>query len=61
MPLVIVALAVALLIFLMTKMKLNGFIALLLTATLVGIWAALTGNLTVDDESVGISAIADIL
>lgn len=61
MPLVIVALAVALLIFLMTKMKLNGFIALLLTATLVGIWAAVTGNLALDGEAVGVSAIADIL
>ncbi|MFT0848646.1 gluconate:H+ symporter [Actinomycetaceae bacterium L2_0104] len=61
MPLVIVALAVALLIFLMTKMKLNGFIALLLTATLVGIWAAATGSLTVDGEPVGVSAIAEIL
>lgn len=61
MPLVIVALSVALLIFLMTKMKLNGFIALLLTATLVGIWAAMTGNLTYNDEPVGVSTIASIL
>ncbi|MGO1591057.1 MAG: gluconate:H+ symporter [Ancrocorticia sp.] len=61
MPLLIVALAVVLLIFMMTKLKLNGFIALLLTATLVGIWAATTGNLAVDGETVGVSAIAEIL
>ena len=42
MPLVVVALAVALLIFLMTKTKLNGFVALLAVAALVGMWAAAT-------------------
>lgn len=61
MPLVVVALAVALLIFLMTKLKLNGFISLLLVATLVGIWAAVTGQLTVGDEPATIADIADIL
>jgi Gnt-I system high-affinity gluconate transporter len=37
MPLVIVALAVVLLLFLMTKFKLNGFISLFIVALLVGI------------------------
>ena len=46
MPLVVVALAVALLILLMTKTKLNGFLALLTVAALVGVWAAAAGVLT---------------
>ena len=40
MPLVVVALAVALLILLMTKTKLNGFLALLTVAALVGVTLA---------------------
>ena len=53
MPLVVVALAVALLIFLMTKTKLNGFVALLAVAALVGMWAAAAGVLTYKDEPAG--------
>lgn len=61
MPLLIVALAVAILLLLMTKFKQNGFVALLLVSILVGFWGALTGHLSVDDEEVGIEAIPDIL
>ena len=50
MPLLIVAIAVALLLILMTKYKLNGFVALLIVSVLVAGWGALSGVLTVDDK-----------
>lgn len=61
MPLVIVAIAVVLLVFLMTKMRLNGFLALLIVAALVGVWAAATGVLTYEDEPAGLGAIGDLI
>ena len=61
MPLVIVAVAVVLLVFLMTKFKLNGFVALLIVSALVGIFAVATGTLTLDGETVGLAALAEII
>lgn len=61
MPLLIVALAVALLLVLMTKFKLNGFIALLSVAILVALWGAGTGVLTYEGEPADVSAIPNIL
>ncbi|UQN29067.1 gluconate:H+ symporter [Brachybacterium kimchii] len=61
MPLVIVALAVVLLILLMTRLKLNGFVALLLVSALVGLWAAATGNLVHDGKSAGVEAIPALI
>ena len=61
MPLVVVALAVALLIFLMTKTKLNGFVALLAVAALVGMWAAAAGVLTYKDEPAGLPAVPELM
>lgn len=57
MPLVIVALAVVLLVVLMTRLKLNGFVALLLVSGLVGLWAVLTDRLTYEGEPAGLSAV----
>lgn len=50
MPLVVVAIAVAVLVLLMTRTRLNGFVALLIVAALVGIWAAVTGALVMDND-----------
>lgn len=61
MPLLIVALAVVVLLVLMTKFKLNGFIALLTVAAGVALWGAGTGRLAVEGESVGVDAIPDII
>ncbi|PWH07313.1 gluconate permease [Brachybacterium endophyticum] len=61
MPLVIVALAVVLLVLLMTRLKLNGFVALLLVSALVGLWAVATGNLTYDGKSAGLEAIPSLI
>lgn len=61
MPLLIVALAVAVLLVLMTKFRLNGFIALLTVAIGVAFWGAGTGNLSVDGEAVGLDAIPGII
>ncbi|HIW90861.1 MAG TPA: gluconate:H+ symporter [Candidatus Corynebacterium avicola] len=61
MPLIEVAVAVALLLLLMTKFKLNGFVSLLLVAGGVALWAVAKGDLTVDGESAGVSAIPDII
>lgn len=61
MPLVVVALAVALLILLMTKTKLNGFLALLTVAALVGVWAAAAGVLTYKDEPAGLPAVPELM
>ncbi len=61
MPLVIVALAVVLLVVLMTRLKLNGFVALLLVSGLVGLWAVITGNLTYEGESAGLEAIPALI
>lgn len=61
MPLLIVALAVVVLLILMMKFKLNGFVALLSVSILVGLWAVLTGNLQVDGEPAGLGDLPDIL
>ncbi|WP_136313473.1 gluconate:H+ symporter [Actinomyces procaprae] len=61
MPLVIVAVAVVLLILLMTRFKLNGFISLLVVSVLVGVFAVATGTLTYDDDPAGLVAIADLI
>lgn len=61
MPLLIVAIAVALLLILMTKYKLNGFVALLIVSVLVAGWGALSGVLTVDDKPADVSDIPDII
>lgn len=61
MPLLEVAVAVALLLLLMTRFKLNGFVALLLVAGGVALWAAVKGDLEFDGESAGVEAIPDIL
>lgn len=61
MPLVVVAIAVVVLVFLMTKTRLNGFLALLIVAALVGVWAAATGVLTYDDKPAGLGAIGDLI
>lgn len=54
MPLVIVALAVALLLILMTKFKLNGFIALIVVSILVGVVRGLSLSDTYDAITTGI-------
>lgn len=61
MPLLVVALAVIVLLILMMRFKLNGFIALILVATLVAFWAVATGSLTVDGEPAGIADIPEII
>lgn len=61
MPLLIVAIAVALLLILMTKFKLNGFIALLIVSALVATWGAVTGVLTLDDNPATVADIPDII
>lgn len=61
MPLLIVALAVVVLLVLMTKFRLNGFIALLTVAIGVALWGASSGNLAIDGENVGIDAIPKIV
>lgn len=61
MPLIVVALAVVLLLVLMMKFKFNGFIALILVAMLVALWAAATGSLTVDGQPAGIADIPGII
>ena len=61
MPLVIVALAVALLLLLMTKFKLNGFIALIVVAILVGLVRGLSLSETYDAMLEGIGGQLDDL
>lgn len=61
MPLVIVGLSVLLLLFLMMKLKFNGFVALTSVAILVALWGVATGNLVVDGEKAGMGAIPDLL
>ncbi|MFC9933768.1 gluconate:H+ symporter [Glutamicibacter sp. NPDC127525] len=61
MPLLVVALAVVVLLILMMRFKLNGFIALILVATLVAFWAVATGSLSVDGEPAGIADIPEII
>ncbi|WP_129660132.1 gluconate:H+ symporter [Rothia uropygialis] len=61
MPLLIVAVAVALLLILMTKFKLNGFVALLIVSVLVASWGALSGVLTLDDKPATVADIPDII
>src|SRR5699024_11253576 len=60
-PLLIVALAVVVLLVLMTKFRLNGFIALLTVAIGVALWGSSSGNLAIDGEKVGIDAIPKII
>ncbi|MNW23869.1 High-affinity gluconate transporter [compost metagenome] len=61
MPLLVVALAVVVLLILMMRFKLNGFIALILAATLVAFWAVATGSLSVDGEPAGVADIPEII
>jgi len=61
MPLLIVALAVVVLLILMMRFKLNGFISLILVATLVAFWAVATDSLTIDGEAAGIADIPEII
>ncbi|MCS3492967.1 Gnt-I system high-affinity gluconate transporter [Arthrobacter sp. JUb119] len=61
MPLLVVALAVVVLLILMMRFKLNGFIALILVATLVAFWAVATGSLSVDGEPAGVADIPEII
>lgn len=61
MPLIIVALAVGLLLFLMTKTKLNGFVALSIVSVLVALWGAATGVLTFKKEPASVADIPDII
>lgn len=61
MPLVIVGIAVLLLLVLMMKFKLNGFIALMIVAVLVALWGVATGNLMADGEPLGLGDIPGLL
>ncbi len=61
MPLLIVALAVVVLLILMMKFKLNGFISLILVATLVAFWAVATDSLTFDGQPAGVADIPEII
>lgn len=61
MPLFIVALAVALLLVLMTRFKLNGFVSLLVVSVLVASWGAATGMLTLEDKPATIADIPKII
>jgi Gnt-I system high-affinity gluconate transporter len=61
MPLIIVGLAVLLLLFLMMKLKLNGFVALMTVAVLVALWGVATGNLAQDGEKLGLGSIPGLL
>lgn len=61
MPLLIVALAVVVLLILMMRFKLNGFVALLLVAALVALWAVATGNLQLNGELATLADIPDII
>ena len=61
MPLVVVGLGVVLLLFLMTKMKLNGFIALILVATLVGVAQGMPLNSIMDSMADGVGGQLDDL
>ncbi|MGO1181905.1 MAG: gluconate:H+ symporter [Micrococcaceae bacterium] len=61
MPLLMVGLAVIVLLVLMMRFKLNGFLSLLIVASLVALWASLTGQLTLDGESASIADIPEIL
>ncbi|WP_269928535.1 gluconate:H+ symporter [Kocuria massiliensis] len=61
MPLLIVALAVALLLVLMTKFKLNGFVSLLVVSVLVAGWGAATGMLTLEGKPATIAEIPKII
>ncbi|MFJ2619246.1 gluconate:H+ symporter [Glutamicibacter sp. NPDC087344] len=61
MPLVIVGLSVVVLLVLMMKFKLNGFISLLLVSALVAFWAVATGNFTVDGEPAGLGEIPEVI
>ena len=61
MPMVIVGLSVVVLLVLMMKFKLNGFISLLLVSALVALWAVATGNFSVDGESAGLAQIPEVI
>lgn len=61
MPLVIVGIAVLLLLVLMMKFKLNGFISLMIVAILVALWGVATGNLQADGEPLGLGDIPGLL
>src|SRR5699024_5212538 len=61
MPFLVVALAVVVLLILMMRFKLNGFVSLLTVAILVALWAVFTGELTVEGETAGLAEIPDIL
>lgn len=61
MPLLIVGIAVVLLLVLMMKFKLNGFIALMIVAILVALWGVATGNLQADGEPLGLGDIPGLL
>ena len=61
MPLLIVGIAVVLLLVLMMKFKLNGFISLMIVAILVALWGVATGNLQADGEPLGLGDIPGLL
>jgi Gnt-I system high-affinity gluconate transporter len=61
MPLLIVALSVALLLFMMMRLKLNGFIALTVVSVLVALWAVATGVLTYEGDPAGLAEIPEII
>src|SRR5699024_5872996 len=61
MPLLIVALSVALLLFMMMRLKLNGFIALTVVSVLVALWAVATGVLTYEGSPAGLAEIPEII
>lgn len=61
MPLLIVALSVALLLFMMMRLKLNGFVALTVVSVLVALWAVATSVLTYEGETAGLAEIPDII
>lgn len=58
---VIVGLSVVVLLVLMMKFKLNGFISLLLVSALVAFWAVATGNFSVDGEPAGLAEIPEVI
>lgn len=61
MPLVIVAVSVALLVLMMTRFKLNGFVSLLIVSVLVGLFASWTKTLMFSDKPANLSAIGKII
>ncbi|WP_313811369.1 gluconate:H+ symporter [Glutamicibacter sp.] len=61
MPLVVVGLSVIVLLVLMMKFKLNGFISLLVVSVLVAFWAVATGSFSVDGQSAGLGSIPEVI